>query len=61
MTKDQILVCDFSFEKFGSCGVTVLFLGESLEVVPFQQDRDLNGVEQLAVPRAHPPLVWHYN
>ena len=60
-TKDQIFVCDLPFEKCGSCGVTVLFLGESVEVVSSQQDRDLTGLGQLAVPCARPPLVWHFN
>ena len=60
-TKDQIFVCDFTFEKCGSCGVAVLFLGESVEGVSSQQDGDLTGVGQLAVSRARPPLVWHYN
>ena len=59
-TKDQIFVCDFTFEKCGSCGVTVLFLWESVEVVSSQQDRDLTGVGPLAVPRARPPLVWYF-
>ena len=60
-TKDQIFVCDFTFEKCGSYGVVILFLGEGVEVVFSQQDGDLTGVGQLAVPRARPPLVWHYN
>ena len=60
-TKDQIFICDFTFEKCVSCGVAVLFLGESREVVSSQQDGDLNRVGQLAVPCARPPLVWHYN
>ena len=59
LTKDQIFSCDFTFEKCGSCGVAVLFLGETVEVVSSQQDRDLAGVGQLAVSCARYPLVRH--
>ena len=38
-------------------GVTVLFLGECVEVVPSQQDRDSAGVGQLAAYCARLPLV----
>ena len=58
-TKGKIFVCDFTFEKCGSCGITVLFLGESVEVVSSQQNRDLTRVGQLAVSCARPPLVQH--
>ena len=48
-TKDQIFVCDFTFEKCHSRGIAIFLLGEGVEVVTFQQERDLTRVGQLAV------------
>ena len=60
-TKDKIFIGDFTLEKSGSRGVMVLLLGECVEIVLSQHDRDSTGVIQLAASCACPPLVRHNN
>ena len=55
-TKDKIFVCSFTLEKCHSQRIQVFLLGEGMEVVTSQQDRDLTGAGQLAVSCAHPPV-----
>ena len=50
----------FTLETSGFTGVTVLLLGECMEVIPSQQDRDFVAVGQLADSCALPLLVQHY-